>query len=217
MLMRTFQMPARRPRVCLLGCSLLCLCLLTLRQSGFVQPTEGGRIEVQRREIFRLGGAAAAVAGASPSFGDSGVTQPWGKRPDGSEDDFHTGGVEWEDIKVGTGATPKSGDLIAIEYKITAVVRERDIVVDDTKGKSTDFRFGVGQLIAGMDEGILGMKTGGERKLSIPGSLSFQERLPQVKGRIAVPAFTPLEAVVKLNFIPGSDEVYEFGADAGVE
>ncbi|CAK0908887.1 unnamed protein product [Prorocentrum cordatum] len=105
--------------------------------------------------------------------------------------------------KVGTGATAKVGDLIAVDYK-------------DTKGTSRDYRFGIGQMLPGMDEGIRGMRTGGVRKLQIPGKLAFGDKgIPAALGRPAVPAMTPVEVEVTLNFIPGRDEVYEYGEEGG--
>lgn len=52
-----------------------------------------------------------------------------------------------------TGASPQVGDQIGLRYVLKAYVREREVIVEDnTKGKAKDFRFGVGQLLPGMDE-----------------------------------------------------------------
>ena len=49
------------------------------------------------------------------------------------------------------------------------------------------------------------MKTGGVRKLRIPGTLAFGEKpLPSAPGRMALPPFQPVEATVTLDFIPGA-------------
>merc|ERR1711974_217085 len=112
----------------------------------------------------------------------------------------------------GTGAVPKIGDIVAIQFTCTCVVREREITIDDTKGKARDYRFGVGQMIPGMDEGIVGMRTGGIRKMKIPGNLAFGSKaVPAAPGRPAVPAYTPVEVQVSLDFIPGGDDPYRFG------
>ena len=51
------------------------------------------------------------------------------------------------------GASPQIGDQIGLRYVLKAFVREREVIVEDnTKGKAKDFRFGVGQLLPGMDE-----------------------------------------------------------------
>jgi len=204
-------MTARRLRCSLVACTFLCLCgLLPQKQASFVQL--GPKLEVPRREILQLLPVLTAAAGAAPSYGASGVTEAWGKRRDGSDDEIHTGGVAWEDIKVGTGAEPVVGQLVAVDYKVKCMVREREITVENTKGQSRDYRFGVGQMLPGMDEGLRGMKVGGVRKLQIPGRLAFGDKgIPAALGRPAVPAQTPVEVEVTLNFIPGADDVYAYG------
>jgi len=184
------------------------------RQRAFAQPRARpapGEAPAGSRAA-RLIVPAALLAAPLPGHASAGVTKAWGKDPTGNDDDLHTGGVEWEDVKVGTGASPKVGDLVAIQFKCTAVVRERDITIDDTKGKSRDYRYGVGQMLPGMDEGMWGMKTGGVRKMRIPGNLAFGSKsIPAAPGRPSVPSYTPVEVEVQLDFIPGSDDVYDYG------
>ena len=81
-------------------------------------------------------------------------------------------GLKIEDLKVGTGSAVKSGDNIVINYKGT--------LTDGTKfdssydrGQPFETQIGVGQVIKGWDEGVVGMKVGGKRKLTIPPSMGY--------------------------------------------
>ncbi len=80
-----------------------------------------------------------------------------------------------EDIVIGTGQEVKSGDNIVIHYKGT--------LTDGTKfdssydrGQPYETQIGVGQVIQGWDEGVIGMKVGGKRKLTIPPSLGYGDQ-----------------------------------------
>jgi peptidylprolyl isomerase len=83
-------------------------------------------------------------------------------------------GLKIEDIKLGDGKEVKSGDSIAINYIGT--------LPDGTKFDSSYDRgipfqtvIGVGRVIKGWDEGVVGMKVGGRRRLTIPGDLAYGE------------------------------------------
>lgn len=79
-----------------------------------------------------------------------------------------------EDVEVGTGVEVKSGDTITAHYTGTLTDGTQ---FDSSVGK-TPFttQIGVGNVIQGWDQGIVGMKVGGKRKLTIPGSLAYGER-----------------------------------------
>jgi peptidylprolyl isomerase len=88
-------------------------------------------------------------------------------------------GLQIIDSKVGTGATPKSGQICVMHY--TGWLYE-----DGKKGKKFDssvdrnepFEFPIGQrkVIAGWDEGVASMKVGGKRTLIIPSTLGYGAR-----------------------------------------
>jgi FKBP-type peptidyl-prolyl cis-trans isomerase len=72
-----------------------------------------------------------------------------------------------DDIKVGTGPGVVDGDMVTVHY----AGRLQDGTEFDnsrTRGAAFDFQVGAGQVIAGWEEGLLGMKVGGERILVIP-------------------------------------------------
>lgn len=77
-----------------------------------------------------------------------------------------------EDLTVGTGVEAKAGDAIAAHY--TGWLP--DGTMFDTSldtGVPIEFTLGTGRVIAGWDQGIVGMKVGGTRKLIIPPSLAY--------------------------------------------
>jgi peptidylprolyl isomerase len=88
-------------------------------------------------------------------------------------------GLQIIDTKVGTGATPKPGQICVVHY--TGWLYQ-----DGQKGKKFDssvdrndpLEFPVGQrkVIAGWDEGVASMKVGGKRTLIIPPELGYGAR-----------------------------------------
>ncbi len=80
-----------------------------------------------------------------------------------------------EDIKVGTGPAVKSGDNITINYLGTLQDGKKfDSSYD--RGQPFETQIGVGSVIKGWDLGIVGMKVGGKRKLTIPPELGYGEQ-----------------------------------------
>ncbi len=78
-----------------------------------------------------------------------------------------------EDLVVGTGAQVKSGDTITAHY--TGKLMD-GTQFDSSVGKSPfTTQIGVGNVIKGWDEGIVGMKVGGKRRLTIPSGMGYGE------------------------------------------
>jgi peptidylprolyl isomerase len=84
-------------------------------------------------------------------------------------------GLKIQDITVGNGAEVKSGDKVTVNYLGTL---ENGTKFDSSYDRGTPFttQIGVGQVIQGWDEGIVGMKVGGKRKLIIPASLGYGDQ-----------------------------------------
>jgi FKBP-type peptidyl-prolyl cis-trans isomerase len=82
------------------------------------------------------------------------------------------GGVEYWDIKVGTGAVAQAGQHVKMDYT-GWLTNGKKFDSSVGTGKPYDFELGAGQVIKGWDEGIVGMKVGGKRQLKIPSDLAY--------------------------------------------
>ncbi len=80
-----------------------------------------------------------------------------------------------EDVKEGTGEAVKKGDIIVIHYSGTL---ENGQKFDSSYDRDEPFetQIGVGNVIQGWDEGVIGMKIGGKRKLTIPPSMGYGDQ-----------------------------------------
>lgn len=80
-----------------------------------------------------------------------------------------------ENIKVGEGPEVTGGEYVTIHYTGTL---EDGSKFDSSYDRGTPFktRIGVGEVIEGWDMGVVGMKVGGKRKLTIPSNLGYGER-----------------------------------------
>lgn len=89
-------------------------------------------------------------------------------------------GLQYEDTKVGTGDVARSGFLATVHY--TGWLKSRDGSTGRKFDSSRDndqpftFRIGSGQVIAGWDQGVQGMRIGGVRKLIVPSYLGYGTR-----------------------------------------
>lgn len=84
-------------------------------------------------------------------------------------------GLKYVDLVVGTGASPVRGKQVKVHYTGTL---ENGTKFDSSVDRRQPFSFviGVGQVIKGWDEGVMGMKVGGKRKLVIPANLGYGAR-----------------------------------------
>ena len=81
-------------------------------------------------------------------------------------------GLRYQDLTVGDGAEAVSGRQVFVHYTGWLVDGTKfDSSVD--RGTPFDFPLGTGHVIAGWDEGVVGMRVGGKRKLVIPPALAY--------------------------------------------
>ena len=86
-------------------------------------------------------------------------------------------GLKFEDSKVGTGASPQTGQRVTVHYTGTLTNGTK---FDSSRDRGQPFTFviGTGSVIKGWDEGVATMKVGGKRNLHIPSDLAYGSRSP---------------------------------------
>ncbi len=77
-----------------------------------------------------------------------------------------------EDVKVGAGAEAVAGKTVVVNY-IGRLVNGKQFDASCDRGQPFDFPLGAGNVIQGWDQGVAGMKVGGQRRLIIPSSLGY--------------------------------------------
>ena len=88
-------------------------------------------------------------------------------------------GLQYRDVKEGTGEKPKKGQGCVVHYTGWLWVEDaKGKKFDSSKdrGEPFDFPVGEGRVIKGWDEGVAGMKVGGKRELIIPPDLGYGDR-----------------------------------------
>lgn len=86
-------------------------------------------------------------------------------------------GLQYRDLVVGSGAVAAAGQTVTVEYVGS---RQNGEVFDSSRTRGTPFTFtlGAGGVIAGWDEGVAGMRVGGQRTLVIPANLAYGDNPP---------------------------------------
>jgi len=129
---------------------------------------------MKRTTSWILCAAAALALAALPAFADEKTE----KKGEGKMTRTPTG-LQYEDTRVGTGATPKTGQTCVMHYtgwlwENEAKGKKFDSSVD--RGQPFEFPIGQGRVIKGWDQGVATMKVGGKRTLLIPPSLGYGAR-----------------------------------------
>jgi peptidylprolyl isomerase len=133
-------------------------------------------------------GVAPPVVSASPTPASVDTGPP----PVADEPTFSESGLGIIDIEAGRGETPEAGQTLAVHY--TGWLND-GTKFDSSRDRGTPFEFplGVGQVIAGWDEGVATMNVGGIRRLIIPPELAYGEA-----GRSGIPPNAELTFDIEL-------------------
>ena len=103
--------------------------------------------------------------------------------------------LQIEDLTVGAGATAAVGDTVSVGYVGTFL----DGRVFDPGPGPISFQIGAGRVIPGFEQGILGMRVGGKRRITVPSALAYGS----AGNPPAIPPNTPLRFEVTLGAIAG--------------
>ena len=91
------------------------------------------------------------------------------------------------DLREGEGKTAEPGQTAVVHYVGVAFSTGEEFDASYDRGEPFAFPVGGGRVIAGWDQGVVGMKIGGRRQLTIPPHLGYGER---GAGRVIAPGET---------------------------
>ena len=84
--------------------------------------------------------------------------------------------LELEDIGVGGGEEAVPGRVVEVHYVGVSWRTGEQFDASWDRGETFKFRLGTGDVIAGWDQGVAGMRVGGRRRITIPPSLAYGKR-----------------------------------------
>ena len=89
--------------------------------------------------------------------------------------DFIPSALVKEDLRIGKGRIAHAGDQVVVHFVGWLAEGRRQI--DSSRGRAPlELTLGAGQVIGGFDQGIVGMREGGKRKLTVPETLGYGAR-----------------------------------------
>jgi peptidylprolyl isomerase len=84
--------------------------------------------------------------------------------------------LQVSDLIEGAGAQARAGDHVLVHYVGVAYSSGEEFDASYNRGAPLDFPLGAGRVIRGWDQGVIGMKVGGRRRLVIPPHLAYGDR-----------------------------------------
>lgn len=123
--------------------------------------------------------ASVALAGFSGCEDKTASTQP-GKTEEASATANSTAlrtvsGIQMEDVREGSGTPAQKGDTVSVNYLGTLASNGQKFDSSYDRNEPFTFELGSGQVIEGWEKGIIGMKPGGKRILTIPPDKAYGE------------------------------------------
>ncbi|TVQ08005.1 MAG: FKBP-type peptidyl-prolyl cis-trans isomerase [Leptolyngbya sp. DLM2.Bin27] len=165
-------------REILISVGVLAACLLVLAVAQFTGPQpEALASNLGNTEVVEAAPLAEPVAQIAQAAADLDPAVTTAEADDVTEETLTTtdSGLQYVDLKEGTGAMPQAGQRVTVHYTGTL---EDGTKFDSSRdrGRPFTFQIGVGQVIKGWDEGVGTMRVGGQRKLVIPAELGYGSR-----------------------------------------
>jgi FKBP-type peptidyl-prolyl cis-trans isomerase len=127
---------------------------------------------MMQRFVFVLGLFAILGAAAGCGGGKSAAPSTSSPMKVSGQPTTTPSGLQYWDIVVGTGPTATPGNVVKVHYTGFLTTGEKFDSSRD-RGEPFSFPLGGGQVIKGWDEGVAGMKVGGQRQLRIPPALGY--------------------------------------------
>ncbi len=143
------------------------LVILAIFATAALTPAQTVKSSAQKSPAAPKAAATPKAAETPKSSGPTSVTGKPQTTPSG---------VEYWDIKVGTGATAVAGKRLSMNYTGWLTDGKKFDSSMDRRGEPFEFTLGKGQVIKGWDEGVAGMKVGGKRQLRIPPQAGYGAR-----------------------------------------
>jgi peptidylprolyl isomerase len=180
---------ASRPPI-VLGCALLLVVGVLLAGCGSGSGADTitvGNENSADNALAATGGTerTATTPTSGPLSEEPKVTPPSGAAPTT---------LEKKDLIVGSGAEAQSGQTITVNYVGVLFKGGKEFDASWKRHEPFTFKLGAGQVIAGWDQGIVGMKIGGRRELVIPANLAYGAK----RSGSTIPPNAPLVFVVDL-------------------
>jgi peptidylprolyl isomerase len=149
-----------------IGLTLACCMMVACTQQGDTQQTSNPA------NVPSTPSVAATEASTTPTPTPTTTNTPKTTTTDAKKTITTASGLKYVELKVGTGATPKPGQTVAVQYTGTL---ENGTKFDSSRDRGVPFEFplAAGQVIKGWDEGLSTMKVGGRRQLIIPPELGY--------------------------------------------
>lgn len=123
------------------------------------EQSEGGGESSDGAEDADTGADGAEDTSTKPK-----VTVPSGPQPSQLEE---------RELVEGTGAEAKTGDEVTVQYVGVGYKSKEEFDASWDRNEPFTFSLGASQVIPGWDQGIVGMKVGGRRELTIPPNLAY--------------------------------------------